>query len=102
MPLPNNFEIDPSILNDLILHPDIKKDLIDTAAQIKKQPFDRIGAIKRIKINNEKYPEWFMFASSITDKNNIKPLEELQDTDLLLNLESQLKYIYLQSLTNCQ
>lgn len=102
MPLPNNFEIDPSILNMLPICPDLKNDLIDTVAQIKKQPFDRNGAIKRIKMNNEKHPGWIMFVSSITGENDKKPLEELHDSDLLFNLEIQLKYIYLQSLLNCQ
>lgn len=89
MPILNNSEIDPAIINLHPICPDLKKDIIDTAVQIKKRPFVREEAIVRITINDKKYPNW-LTASCPTTANSIKPLEELQDSDLQFNLKIQL------------
>lgn len=54
MPILNNSEIDPAIINLQPICPDLKKDIIDTAVQIKKRPFVREEAIVRITINDKK------------------------------------------------
>ncbi len=76
---------------------DLEKDILDTANEINKNPFDRKSAETKIRSNNTKYPDIFVAISSLPT-TAVRPFNQVSDDDVKYNLQNQLEMLCVKKL----
>lgn len=72
---------------------ELEKDIVSTINIYYERPFDRDGAVKRIKENNARYPDVFIAISSMPDIVN-KPFSSVSDEEVHQNLYLQIQALW--------
>lgn len=71
---------------------DLEKDILDTANEISKNPFDRNSAENKVRTNNLNYPEIFA-AINLSPATTVRPFSQVSDDDIRYNLQCQLELL---------
>lgn len=71
---------------------DLEKDILDTANELDKTPFERSSAETKVKTNNIKHPDIFATISCSPD-TIVKPFSKVSDDDVKYNLRCQLELL---------
>lgn len=71
---------------------DLEQDILDTANEISKNPFDRKSAENKVKENNVNYPEVFRTISTLPT-TTVLPFSQVSDDDVRYNLQCQLELL---------
>lgn len=83
-----------SYLSQKAVLSDLEKDLLSTINKYLENPFDRKGAVNKVKENNNRYPDVFLSVSSLPNIE-VKPFDEVSDAEIHNNLYLQIQALWL-------